>query len=165
MLGHPVATVLTAATTTTGPVVAGGDRVIVSIIAVIALLGLAMSFVFRRQVLAAGEGTERMQTIAAAVQEGARAYLKRQFRTLAAFVVIAVVILFFLPGDTHVKVGRCIAFLCGALFSAAIGYWGMSLAVRANVRVAAAAREEGGRALGMRLAIRTGGTTRLTWRL
>jgi K(+)-stimulated pyrophosphate-energized sodium pump len=159
MLGHPVASVLTAATTPATPsVVVGGDRVIVLVIAVIALLGLAMSFVFRRQVLAAGEGTERMQTIARAVQEGAGAYLRRQYRTLLFFVVPVVVILFFLPGDTHVKIGRCIAFLCGALFSATIGYLGMSLAVRANVRVAAAAREEGGRALGMRLAIRTGGT-------
>ncbi|TXR52330.1 sodium-translocating pyrophosphatase [Quadrisphaera setariae] len=138
--------------------VTGRDQTIVIAIAVIAALGLVMAFVFRRQVLAAGEGTERMQEIAAGVQEGASAYLRRQFRTLAVFALPVVALLFVLPGDWEVRVGRAVLFLVGALFSAAVGYLGMSLAVRANVRVAAAARTPEGRAEGFRLAIRTGGT-------
>ncbi len=160
MLGLTSGAVLAASTDAAASTTAvtGTDRTIVIVIAVIAALGLAMAFVFRRQVLAAGVGTERMQEIAAAVQEGASAYLRRQFRTLAIFALPVVALLFVLPGDTEVKVGRAVLFVVGALFSAAIGYLGMSLAVRANVRVAAAAREPEGRAAGFRLAIRTGGT-------
>jgi K(+)-stimulated pyrophosphate-energized sodium pump len=129
----------------------------VVIVAVIALVALAMSLTFRRQVLAAGEGTERMQEIAHGVQEGAAAYLSRQFRTLGIFVVLVFGVLFVLPGDLDVRIGRSIFFVVGALFSAAIGYLGMWLAVRANVRVAAAAQGEG-RDAAMTIAFRTGGT-------
>jgi K(+)-stimulated pyrophosphate-energized sodium pump len=126
-------------------------------VAVVALLALVMAVVFRSQVLAAGEGTANMQEIARAVQEGASAYLNRQFRTLALFVVLVFGLLFLLPADTGgIRIGRSVFFVVGALFSAAIGYLGMSLAVRANVRVAAAARESG-RDEGMRIAFRTGG--------
>jgi K(+)-stimulated pyrophosphate-energized sodium pump len=129
----------------------------VVIVAVIALLALAMSYTFRRQVLAAGDGTPRMQEIAQGVQEGAAAYLNRQFRTLGVFVVLVFGVLFLLPGDLDVKIGRSVFFVVGALFSAAIGYLGMWLAVRANVRVAAAAQNEG-RDTAMQIAFRTGGT-------
>jgi K(+)-stimulated pyrophosphate-energized sodium pump len=135
----------------------GGNTTLVVIVFVVALLALAMGFVFRRQVLAAGEGTENMRTIARAVQEGASAYLNRQFRTLVWFVVLVFLLLFLLPGDSGVRVGRSIFFVVGAVASALIGYLGMWLAVRANVRVAAAARESG-RDEGMRIAFRTGGT-------
>ena len=134
------------------------SAVIVVIIAAIAVGALAMAALFRRQVLAAPEGTPAMQAIAQAVQEGAAAYLSRQFRTLALFVVVVCALLFLLPGDTGVRVGRSVAFIVGAGFSAAIGYLGMWLATRANVRVAAAAREPGGRDAGMQIAFRTGGT-------
>jgi K(+)-stimulated pyrophosphate-energized sodium pump len=138
---------------------AGGNLTLVLVIAVIALVALGMALVFRAQVLAAGEGTTRMQEIARAVQEGASAYLNRQFRTLAIFVVLVFALLFLLPGDGGIRLGRSIFFVVGAVFSACIGYLGMSLAVRANVRVAAAAREPGGgRDAGMRVAFRTGGT-------
>ncbi len=113
--------------------------------------------VLRRQVLAAHEGTDRMQEIAQAVQEGAAAYLNRMFRTLVLFAAVVFGLLFLLPGDTGIRVGRSIFFLVGAGFSAAIGYLGMWLAVRANVRVAAAAREADGRSVGARIAFRTGG--------
>ena len=126
-------------------------------VAVIALVALAMAFVFRREVLAAGEGTPRMQEIATAVQEGASAYLSRQFRTLGIFVVLVFGVLFLLPGAMDVKIGRSVFFVVGALFSAAIGYMGMWLAVRANLRVAAAAQNEG-RDTAMQIAFRTGGT-------
>ncbi|PJI93879.1 sodium-translocating pyrophosphatase [Luteimicrobium subarcticum] len=130
---------------------------IVSVIAVIALASLAVAFVLRRQVLATPEGSESMRDIARAVQEGAAAYLNRQFRTLALFAVAVCALLFLLPGDAGIRVGRSIFFLVGAVFSAAIGYLGMWLATRANVRVAAAASQQGGRAEGARIAFRTGG--------
>ncbi|WP_426593125.1 sodium-translocating pyrophosphatase [Cellulomonas sp. McL0617] len=130
---------------------------IVGVIAAIAVVSLIIAVVLRRQVLAAGEGTEKMQDIAKAVQEGASAYLSRQFRTLAVFAVVVCGLLFLLPGDGGVKVGRSIYFLVGAVFSATIGYLGMWLATRANLRVAAAASQPGGRAEGARIAFRTGG--------
>ena len=130
---------------------------IVSVIAAIAVASLLVAAVLRRQVLAAGEGTESMREIARAVQEGASAYLSRQFRTLALFAVVVCALLFLLPGDSGVKIGRSVFFLIGAGFSAAIGYLGMWLATRANVRVAAAASLEGGRVEGSRIAFRTGG--------
>jgi len=136
----------------------GGNLTFVVIVGVIAVIALAMGMMFRTQVLAAGEGTTNMQTIAQAVQEGASAFLTRQFKTLAVFAAIAFVVLFALPADggVDVRIGRSIFFLIGAGFSAAIGYFGMSLAVQANVRVAAAARDEG-RDPAMRVAFRTGG--------
>ncbi|MBL0887187.1 sodium-translocating pyrophosphatase [Myceligenerans indicum] len=130
---------------------------VVAVIALIALGALTCAFVLRRQVLAAPEGTPKMQDIAHGVQEGASAYLNRQFRTLALFAVVVFGLLFLLPGESGVRVGRSIAFLFGAGFSASIGYLGMWLAVRANVRVASAATRPGGRAEGARIAFRTGG--------
>src|SRR4051794_5667221 len=136
----------------------GGNLVFVVIVGVIAVVALAMGMMFRSQVLAAGEGTTNMQTIGQAVQEGANAFLTRQFKTLGVFAILAFFLLFLLPADggTGVRIGRSVFFLVGAGFSAAIGYFGMSLAVRANVRVAAAARDEG-RDPAMRVAFRTGG--------
>ena len=137
--------------------VTGSNLTYVIVVAVIAVLALVMSITFRRQVLVAPEGTESMQEIGRAVQEGASAYLARQFKTLAVFVVIVFFLLFALPADTPgVRIGRSAFFVVGALFSAGIGYLGMSLAVRANVRVAEAARL-GSRDDGMRIAFRTGG--------
>ncbi|GAA1320214.1 sodium-translocating pyrophosphatase [Pseudonocardia xinjiangensis] len=134
------------------------DRILVGVVAVVALAALAIGFVLRREVLAAGEGTPKMQEIGRAVQEGATAYLNRQFRTLGVFVVIVFVLLFALPADDlGERIGRSIFFLVGAAFSATIGNLGMRLATFANIRVAAAAREEGGREKATRIAFRTGG--------
>ncbi|GGL42237.1 sodium-translocating pyrophosphatase [Phycicoccus endophyticus] len=136
----------------------GTNLTLVVTVAVIALVALAMGFVFRRQVLAADTGTDSMRSIGAAVEEGAQAYLNRQFRTLGIFVVLVFGLLLLLPAETTgIRWGRSGFFVLGALFSAAIGYLGMSLAVKANVRVASAARNDGGRDLGMRIAFRTGG--------
>ncbi|NYD22215.1 sodium-translocating pyrophosphatase [Kineococcus aurantiacus] len=142
----------------------GSAQGIAVAVVVVAVLALVAAFVFRRQVLAAGEGTERMQAIAGAVQNGASAYLRRQFRTLAWFAVAVLVLLLALPADGwDLRAARSVAFVVGAVFSAAIGYLGMSLAVRANVRVAAAARSgAGGREAGMRVAFRTGGVVGMT---
>ncbi|MFI6888681.1 sodium-translocating pyrophosphatase [Streptosporangium canum] len=130
---------------------------IVIVVAVVALLALAVAGVLVREVLAAGQGTERMQNIARAVQEGASAYLARQFRTLAVFVILIPFLLYLLPAEsTGVAIGRSVFFVVGAVFSALTGFIGMWLAVRGNVRVAAAARESGEK-VAMRIAFRTGG--------
>src|SRR3954468_1282181 len=134
----------------------GGNLVLAVIVALIALVALVMAVVFRGQVLSAGEGTENMRRIAQAVQEGANAYLTRQFRTLAIFAAIAFFALLALPADdATVRIFRSVFFLVGAGFSASVGYLGMNLAVRANLRVAAAANEQG-REPAMRIGLRTG---------
>ena len=102
-----------------------------------------------------------MKEIAGAVQEGAAAYLNRQFKTLSFFVVIVFFLLFALPGGIDVRVGRSVFFLLGALFSAAVGYNGMWLAVRANVRVAEAARQKSAEGA-VKIAFRTGGVVGMT---
>ncbi|MDF6020254.1 sodium-translocating pyrophosphatase [Streptomyces sp. JH34] len=123
-------------------VLTDGNRLIVVFIAVVALAALVVARLLARQVLAAGEGTARMKEIAAAVQEGANAYLARQLRTVGIFAVVVFFLLLLLPADNwSQRAGRSLFFLVGALFSAATGYIGMRLAVRSNVRVAAAARE------------------------
>ena len=147
-----------------GPVLnlGGVDLGLVVAVLVVALLALAVAARLVREVLNADQGTERMQNIATAVQEGAGAYLQRQFRTLIVFVVLIPLLLLFLPvpdsamSEIWVRVGRSLFFAIGALFSAITGFVGMWLAVRGNVRVAAAARA-GGTTLAMRIAFRTGG--------
>jgi K(+)-stimulated pyrophosphate-energized sodium pump len=139
------------------PTVSGGNLTWVIVVAVIALMALAVAGWLVRDVLAASQGSAKMQEIAKAVQEGAAAYLRRQFRTLGVFVVVIFFVLLLLPADTAgVRWGRSAFFLVGALFSALTGFNGMSLAVRGNVRVAAAAKEAGERPA-MRIAFRTGG--------
>ncbi|SOC56301.1 sodium-translocating pyrophosphatase [Ornithinimicrobium cerasi] len=136
----------------------GGDTSIVIVVLCIAVVALVFGFMFRREVLAASPGTESMREIGAAVQEGASAYLRRQFKTLGIFAVVAFFLLMALPAeDTSILVGRSVAFIFGAGFSASIGYLGMNLATAANMRVAEAARH-GSRDEGMRIAFRTGGT-------
>ena len=144
-----------------GPVapvsVSGGNLTWVFIVGIIALAALGVAGLLVREVLAASQGTAKMQEIAKAVQEGAAAYLRRQFQTLGVFVFLIFWILLLLPADTTgVRWGRSIFFLVGALFSGLTGFTGMSLCVRGNVRVAAAARD-GGEHRAMRIAFRTGG--------
>jgi K(+)-stimulated pyrophosphate-energized sodium pump len=122
----------------------------------ISIAALVVAFFLRKQVLSAPDGTPKMKEIAAAIQEGASAYLSRQFKTLSVFVVLVFFILFALPGSGEIRIGRSLFFLIGAVFSAFVGYNGMWLAVRANVRVAAAAKDHGA-APAVRIAFRTGG--------
>jgi K(+)-stimulated pyrophosphate-energized sodium pump len=139
--------------------VSGSNLTWVVIVAVVGLVALGTAGALVREVLAASQGTQKMQEISRAVQEGAAAYLRRQFRTLGVFVFIIFFVLLVLPvtaGGDGVRWGRSIFFLVGALFSALTGFTGMSLCVRGNVRVAAAARE-GGERPAFRLAFRTGG--------
>ena len=117
----------------------------------ISLLALVFAYYLVREVLGASEGTESMRSIARAIQEGASAYLRRQFTTLGVFLIALTVVLFFLlpvPSDAEhsefvLRFGRSLAFILGAGFSALTGFAGMWLAVRANVRTANAAREDG----------------------
>jgi len=141
--------------------VTGSNLNLVYVVLAISLGALGVAYALRAQVLAASDGTAKMREIAEAVQEGAAAFLSRQFRTLSYFVAIVFVLLFALPGDTEIRVGRSIFFLIGAAFSALVGYNGMWLAVRANVRVADAARNKDGQKA-VQIAFRTGGVVGMT---
>jgi len=105
-----------------------------------------------RSVLAASPGNERMQEIAAAIQEGAGAYLNRQYRAIAVVGVVVCVLVFVFLG-----VYSGVGYLIGAIFSAATGYIGMNVSVRANVRTTEAARH--GLQQGLSIAFRAGAVT------
>ncbi len=134
------------------------------VILAISLVALVFAYYLVREVLSAPEGTEKMKEIARAIQVGAKAYLSRQFRTVGVFIGLITILLFFaLPvsedavhSESFIRIGRSIAFILGAGFSAITGYTGMWLAVRANVRTANAARESGMRRA-LRIAFRAGG--------
>ncbi len=150
-----------------GPIEAhfgSGENLALWVIFGISLIALVFAYYLVREVLSAPEGTEKMKEIARAIQEGAKAYLNRQYRTVMVFLAFLTVALFFvLPAPSNaehsefmIKFGRSIAFILGAGFSAITGYTGMWLAVRANVRTANAARESGLRKA-VRVAFRAGG--------
>jgi K(+)-stimulated pyrophosphate-energized sodium pump len=148
---------------------AGGEWFILIGSALTALLALGVGLVLMQGVLRKDEGTPSMIAIAQAIQEGAVAYLRRQFRTIGYILIPLLAIVFvtsvaidkpdgggealsFIQSGTF----RTLAFLAGCVFSAATGFIGMGLAVRGNVRTAAAAR--GGKlAPALEVAFRTGG--------
>ncbi|MBO88053.1 MAG: sodium-translocating pyrophosphatase [Rickettsiales bacterium] len=105
-----------------------------------------------RSILAASSGTERMQEIASAIQEGAKAYLDRQYRTIGIAGIVVAIILFFALGSQ----AAC-GFLIGAILSGAAGYVGMLISVRANVRTTEASRQ--GLAEGLSIAFKSGAVT------
>ncbi|MBV8651472.1 MAG: sodium/proton-translocating pyrophosphatase, partial [Alphaproteobacteria bacterium] len=119
------------------------------------VLALLYGWVTSRQVLAADAGSARMQEIAAAVQEGARAYLNRQYTTIAIVGVVILIILGVVLG-IHVAIG----FLIGSVLSGAAGYIGMNVSVRATVRTTEAARS-GGMAAALGVAFKSGAITGL----
>ncbi len=116
------------------------------------LAALVYGLITSRQVLAADAGTTRMQEISAAVQEGARAYLNRQYTTIGIVGLVILIVLGLILG-IHTAIG----FLIGAALSAAAGYIGMNVSVRANVRTAQASRR--GMAAGLDVAFKAGAIT------
>ncbi|MGH8906724.1 MAG: sodium-translocating pyrophosphatase [Egibacteraceae bacterium] len=135
-----------------------------------ALLAILVGFYLRRGVLAADQGTDEMQRIAKAIQEGASAYLSRQFRTIGLILIPVAVLVFFTstavlrpdgtPALSFAQSGafRTLAFVLGCVMSGLTGFIGMNLAVRGNVRTAAAART-GSLAAALQVAFRSGGVT------
>lgn len=113
-------------------------------ILLIAIVSLIYTFYLARSVLKKDKGTEEMQKVSLAIQRGAEAYLKKQLKTVVYVSVLVAIALFFsayAAGENMaISLGRMIAFIIAASFSATVGYVGMSVAVRANVRVAQASR-------------------------
>ncbi len=143
------------------------DWALIAFSALTALVAIGVGFTLMKGVLAADDGTPKMKEIADAIQEGAIAYLKRQFRTIGFILIPLVFIVFFTSTEITKEDGtkvmgfalsgasRTIAFLAGCLMSGLTGFIGMSLAVRGNVRTAAAARN-GSMPAALKVAFRTG---------
>jgi K(+)-stimulated pyrophosphate-energized sodium pump len=130
-----------------------GERVALFASLATALAALAYAGMLVGQVTGADQGTKKMQDIAAAVREGANAYLARQLKVVALLIVVLVFVLFLskatsdTPNATDYAIGRAWAFLMGAIFSATVGFVGMRMATIGNLRVAAAAPVGFGKAL------------------
>ena len=146
----------------------GGEWLVLALSGAASLLAIAVGFYLAKSVLAEDEGTPKMKEIATAIQVGAMAYLKRQFRTIGMILIPVAIIVFVTSVSIERKDGtealsfiasgvfRTLAFLLGFVASGLTGYIGMTLATRGNVRTAAAARRGSMReALGV--AFRTGG--------
>src|SRR5947208_8138019 len=151
----------------------GGEWTWLAFSAGTAVLAIAVGFYLMRGVLAADEGTPSMIEIARAIQEGAMAYLRRQFKTIAVILIPLAIVVFVTStevakpllapanassGLSFAQSGlfRTLAFIAGCLLSGLTGFIGMSLAVRGNVRTAAAARS-GSLPAALKVAFRTGG--------
>lgn len=107
---------------------------------IVGILALLFAFYKANSINQVSPGNDRMKEIAAYIQDGAMAFLNRQYKSLAIFVVALFIILSFAPG---LGLKTAICFLFGALFSIAAGYVGMRVATKANVRTANAAKESG----------------------
>ena len=149
-------------------VLKGGEWLVLWLAAAAAILAIAVGLFLVRSVMAADEGTPKMKEIALAIQEGALAYLKRQFKTIGLILIPLAVIVYVtstkvMKGDgvealsqTQAGIWRTVAFILGGVFSGLIGYIGMTLATRGNVRTAAAALT-GSMPKALDVAFRTGG--------
>ena len=147
---------------------AGGEWAILVFAAASALLAIVVGFFLMNDVLQEGPGHAEDEEIASAIQEGAWAYLKRQFKTIAVILVPLIVVVFLTSvavkradGSEALSYGlsgtaRTLAFLGGCLMSGLAGFIGMTLATRGNVRTAAAAKE-GSMRDALTVAFRTGG--------
>jgi K(+)-stimulated pyrophosphate-energized sodium pump len=146
----------------------GGEWLVLALSGAASLLAIAVGFFLAKSVMAQDEGTDKMKEIAGAIQVGALAYLKRQFRTIGIILVPVAVIVFVTSVAIEKPSGeealsfvssgfwRTLAFLLGCVASGLTGYIGMTLATRGNVRTAAAARR-GSMREALEVAFRTGG--------
>ena len=146
----------------------GGEWAILAFSGITALIAISVGFFLRASVLAYDQGTPKMIEIATAIQEGALAYLKRQFRTIVVVMVPLAIVVFITSVEvlkpdgtvalTFAQSGlfRTLAFIAGGIMSGLTGYIGMTLATQGNVRTAAAARE-GSMPKALTVAFRTGG--------
>jgi K(+)-stimulated pyrophosphate-energized sodium pump len=152
-------------------VLKGGEWAVLWLSAASAILAIAVGFYLARLVMAADEGTPKMKEIALAIQEGANAYLKRQFKTIVMILVPLAAIVFItstaiMKGEgmeatealsfMQAGIWRTVAFILGCAASGFTGYIGMTLATRGNVRTAAAALT-GSMPKALTVAFRTGG--------
>jgi K(+)-stimulated pyrophosphate-energized sodium pump len=149
----------------------GVDKTWLYICLVAGIVGIVAGLLLARNVLAFDQGTAKMKEIAQAVQEGAQAFLGRQFRAIVLIIIPLAVLIFFTATKvvrpdgsvaltfTQDGIYRVICFLFGATFSGLTGFIGMSIAVRGNVRTAAAAARGGGMKEALRVAFRTGAVT------
>jgi K(+)-stimulated pyrophosphate-energized sodium pump len=149
-------------------VLKGGEWAVMFVSIIAALVALAVGFFLVKSVMAEDAGTPKMQEIARAIQEGAWAYLKRQFKTIAVILVPLAVVVFLTStainkpdgtealGFVQAGLSRTIAFILGGVASGLTGYIGMTLATRGNVRTAAAALT-GSMPKALTVAFRTGG--------
>src|SRR3989338_3143447 len=119
-----------------------------------AVLAILYGVYLIRRVLQMSQGSERMQAISRSIQEGARAYLNRQYKTVAAVAAVLFLIIGFVPSLGWLT---AVAFLVGAILSALTGYIGMNISVRSNVRTAEAARN--GLAQALKVAVQGGTVT------
>src|SRR5688500_115369 len=146
----------------------GGEFLVLALSGISAILALAVGFVLMKDVLKQDQGTPKMIEIATAIQEGASAYLNRQFKTIG-LILIPLVVIVFLTSTSVLKpdgtealsfaesgIFRSLAFVAGCLMSGLTGFIGMGLAVRGNVRTAAAAKT-GSLPAALKVAFRTGG--------
>jgi len=145
------------------------EKAAMGVVTAMAVIGLLYALFLIFQIRKEPEGTDRMKHVAGAIRTGANAYLKRQFRTIAFVIALLAVFMYYTATqdwklDTFstsdkviIGLGRAFGFLMGAAFSAMVGWIGMNMAVRGNVRVAQAARSSFTKAL--KIAYRTGTIT------
>ncbi|HJR87936.1 MAG TPA: sodium/proton-translocating pyrophosphatase, partial [Acidimicrobiia bacterium] len=149
-------------------VLGGAEWTWLIVSAITAVIALIVGFLLSQGVIRADQGTAKMREIAAAIQEGAMAYLRRQFKTILVILIPLALVVFFTSTEvlrpdgsealsfTESGAFRTGAFLIGCVMSGLTGFIGMGLAVRGNVRTAAAARN-GTLADALKIAFRTGG--------
>ncbi|MBC7327741.1 sodium-translocating pyrophosphatase [bacterium] len=134
------------------PTMSGEHLAILYVVLASAIIALLYGAYLRAKVLREDPGVKEMTDVASAIQEGARAYLSRQFKALIIFIIVITVGLFFVyrpvyPDNIFIPIGISLAFLLGSLASFSAGYVGMTLAVQGNVRVANAALQSFKKAL------------------
>ncbi len=123
-----------------------------NIIIATGILAILYGYIVGKQILSSSPGNAKMQDIAAAIQEGARAYLNRQYKTIAIVGIIILIIILFVLG-----IWVAVGFFIGAFLSGAAGYVGMLISVQANVRTAEASRK--GLAYGLDIGFNSGAVT------